>query len=226
VLSFIVVKLIYYKVLYGICLILMGRVILSIDSFSEIKEHSFILKQDKWIKNEFCIYSNKCPGPNDNRILCCSSKLTMNTILIHETLIWWLDIMSIMFYTDNVYCTAWLISPDLQVTILMFHGSKWCSWLTYWNNKVFYCHWPSTSDIKTLVCSKYLRKIYSVSVTVRLINIAWLVLVCGPVTDNEQQSMYTSNRQLYHHCLILIGLVSTDMPNIDGSFYQSILFLR
>jgi hypothetical protein len=45
----------------------------------------------------------------------------------------------------------------------------------YWNNKVFYYHWPSTSDIKTLVCSKYLRKIYSV----------------------------------YHHCLILIGLVST-----------------
>ena len=38
----------------------------------------------------------------------------------------------------------------------------------YWNNKVFYCHWPSTSDIKTLVCSKYLRKIYSVSVTVLL----------------------------------------------------------
>jgi hypothetical protein len=36
----------------------------------------------------------------------------------------------------------------------------------YWNNKVFYCHWPSTSDIKTFVCSKYLRKIYSVSVTV------------------------------------------------------------
>jgi hypothetical protein len=31
----------------------------------------------------------------------------------------------------------------------------------YWNNKVFYCHWPSTSDINTLVCSKYLRKIYS-----------------------------------------------------------------
>ena len=28
----------------------MGRVILSIDSFSEIEEHSFILKQDKWIK--------------------------------------------------------------------------------------------------------------------------------------------------------------------------------
>ena len=21
----------------------------------------------------------------------------------------------------------------------------------YWNNKVFYCHWPSTSDIKALV---------------------------------------------------------------------------
>ena len=38
----------------------------------------------------------------------------------------------------------------------------------YWNNKVLYCHWPSTSDIKTLVCSKYLRKIYSVSVTVLL----------------------------------------------------------
>jgi hypothetical protein len=35
----------------------------------------------------------------------------------------------------------------------------------YWDNNVFYCHWPST--------------------------------------------MYTSNRQLYHHCLILIGLVST-----------------
>jgi hypothetical protein len=39
---------------------------------------------------------------------------------------------------------------------------------SYWNNIVFECHWPSTSDIKTLVCSKYLRKIYSVSVTVLL----------------------------------------------------------
>ena len=39
---------------------------------------------------------------------------------------------------------------------------------SYSNNKVLYCHWPSTSDIKTLVCSKYLRKIYSVSVTVLL----------------------------------------------------------
>ena len=38
----------------------------------------------------------------------------------------------------------------------------------YWNNKVSHCHWSSTSDIKTLVCSKYLRKIYSVSVTVLL----------------------------------------------------------
>jgi hypothetical protein len=38
----------------------------------------------------------------------------------------------------------------------------------YWNNKVLYSHWPSTSNIKTLVCSKYLRKIYSVSVTVLL----------------------------------------------------------
>jgi hypothetical protein len=38
----------------------------------------------------------------------------------------------------------------------------------YWNSKVLYCRWPSTSDIKTLVCSKYLRKIYSVSVTVLL----------------------------------------------------------
>ena len=38
----------------------------------------------------------------------------------------------------------------------------------YWNNKVSHCHWSSTSDIKTRVCSKYLRKIYSVSVTVLL----------------------------------------------------------
>jgi hypothetical protein len=35
------------------------------------------------------------------------------------------------------------------------------------------------------------------------------------LTDNEQQFMYTSNRQLYHHCLIWIGFVSTVILKSD-----------
>jgi hypothetical protein len=49
----------------------------------------------------------------------------------------------------------------------------------------------------------------------RLINIVWLVLVCRPVTDNEQQSMDIWNRQLCRHCLILIGLVNTVILKSD-----------
>jgi hypothetical protein len=35
------------------------------------------------------------------------------------------------------------------------------------------------------------------------------------VTGVKLQSMYTSNRQLYYHCLILIGLVSTVILKCD-----------
>ena len=44
----------------------------------------------------------------------------------------------------------------------------------------------------------------------RLINI-----VCEPMTDNEQQSMDTWNRQICRHCLILIGLISTVLLKSD-----------
>ena len=166
-LSFIVVKLIYYKVVYGICLILMGHSInrfffwdkrAFIHSFlnkiNEYKWNLYLQQQVSWslfsmtmlmrpikMRQYSCLF--------DVYMDCCSLSVTGPQTSTSDQAI--LIKRYSKHYRHNVKSPYECIMDQNGV-----HG---------YYNKELYCHWPSTSDIKTLVCSKYLRKIYSVSVT-------------------------------------------------------------